>query len=77
MNPSNKYKLFSTNIDQIIEDKILEIPDYIKIDVDGIEHLILKGGLSVLKNPKILEIQIEINENYRAIQYYFKNNERL
>ena len=64
MNPSNKYKLFSTNIDQIIEDKILEIPDYIKIDVDGIEHLILKGGLSVLKNPKILEIQIEINENY-------------
>ncbi len=62
--PSNKYKIFSTNIDQIIDDKILEIPDYIKIDVDGIEHLILKGGLSVLKDPKILEIQIEINENY-------------
>ena len=62
--PSNKYKIFSTNIDQIIEDKILEVPDYIKIDVDGIEHLILKGGLSVLKNQKILEIQIEINENY-------------
>ncbi len=64
INPNNKYKIFSTNIDQIIEDKILEIPDYIKIDVDGIEHLILKGGLTILKNPKILEIQIEINENY-------------
>ena len=24
--------------------KILDIPDYIKIDVDGIEHLILEGG---------------------------------
>ena len=65
VHPSNKYKIFSTNIEQIIEDGILEIPDYIKIDVDGIEHLILKGGLSVLKNPKILEIQIEINENYK------------
>ncbi len=68
INPTNKYKIFSTNIDKIIKDKILEIPNYIKIDVDGIEHLILKGGLILLKNPKVLEIQIEINENY-ADQY--------
>lgn len=64
LNSSNSYNLLSTSIDQIIEDKILDIPDYIKIDVDGIEHLILKGGLKLLKNPKVLEIQIEINENY-------------
>ncbi len=61
---SNKYQLFSTNIDQIIEEGILDVPDYIKIDVDGIEHLILKGGTNLLKVPKILGIQIEINENY-------------
>ena len=64
IDPNNKYHIFSTNIDQIIKDKILEIPNYIKIDVDGIEHLILKGGLNLLKSPKILEIQIEVNENY-------------
>ena len=64
INASNKYQLFSTNIDQIIEEGILEVPDYIKIDVDGIEHLILKGGTNLLKVPKILGIQIEINENY-------------
>lgn len=64
LDPNNKYHIFSTNIDQIIKDKILEIPNYIKIDVDGIEHLILKGGLNLLKSPKILEIQIEVNENY-------------
>lgn len=60
----NKYQIFSTNIDQIIAYQILNVPDYIKIDVDGVEHLILKGGIELFKNPKILEIQIEINENY-------------
>ena len=37
-------------------------PNYIKIDVDGIEHLILKCGEKVLLNTK--EILIEINENF-------------
>ena len=37
-------------------------PDYIKIDVDGIEHLILRGGEKVLSNTK--ELLIEINEQF-------------
>lgn len=37
-------------------------PDYIKIDVDGIEHLILKGGATVLKNIK--GILVEIDEEF-------------
>lgn len=37
-------------------------PDYIKMDVDGIEHLILKGGNSVLKHVK--GVLIEINEEF-------------
>ena len=56
MKPDNKYQIFSTNIDEIIDNQILDIPDYIKIDVDGVEHLILKGGIKLFKNPKILEI---------------------
>ena len=32
------------------KNKILEISDYIKIDIDGIEHLILEGGDRYLKN---------------------------
>ena len=38
----NKYKIYGTSINYLLENKIIEIPDYIKIDVDGIEHLILK-----------------------------------
>ena len=37
-------------------------PDYIKIDVDGIEYLILKGGEKVLLNTK--ELLIEVNEKF-------------
>jgi hypothetical protein len=34
------------------------LPDYIKMDVDGIEHLILKGGEVVLKNAQSVLIEI-------------------
>lgn len=37
-------------------------PDYIKMDVDGIEHLILKGGGPVLRNVK--SVLVEINEEF-------------
>lgn len=39
-------------------------PDYIKMDVDGIEHLILKGGASVLSGVK--GVLIEINDEFAA-----------
>ena len=39
-------------------------PDYIKMDVDGIEHLILKGGAGVLKNIK--GVLIEINDEFET-----------
>lgn len=37
-------------------------PDHIKIDVDGIEHLILKGGVEVLRKAK--SVSIEINDMF-------------
>ena len=44
--------------------KILNIPlpHYIKIDVDGIEHLVLKGGFEVLKN--VNGLLIEVNDDF-------------
>ena len=60
-----KYSLFGTTMNYLIENSILEIPDYIKIDVDGIEHLILEGGDKFLTNKKIKSLSIEINENFK------------
>lgn len=39
-------------------------PDHLKIDVDGIEHLILSGGLIALQNVK--SVLVEVNDSFLA-----------
>ena len=68
-NIGNSYKILGTTIDFLVEKKVMKVPDYIKIDVDGIEHLILEGGKKTLKNKKIKSILIEINENFYEQKY--------
>ena len=63
-NPQMKYNLLGTSMNYFIQNSILNIPDYIKIDVDGIEHLILEGGDKFLSNEKVKSLSIEINENF-------------
>lgn len=60
------YNILGTTINNLIQNNTLDLPDYIKIDVDGIEHLILEGGDQVLYNEKIKSISIEINENFSS-----------
>ncbi|WP_049775401.1 FkbM family methyltransferase [Candidatus Pelagibacter sp. IMCC9063] len=76
--PETKYTLLGTTINFLIENKVLELPDYIKIDVDGIEHLILEGASKFLSNRKIKSLSIEINENfieqYRRVLSIMKQN---
>ena len=69
----NKYNLFGTSIDNLILNKIVKVPNYIKIDVDGIEHLILQGVENLLKNKHLKEFSIEMNPTY-VKQYEFINN---
>ena len=64
-NVGNSYKILGTTIDFLVEKEIMKIPDYIKIDVDGIEHLILEGGKKTLKSKKIKSILVEVNEKFK------------
>lgn len=41
-------------------------PDYIKMDVDGIEHLILRGGIAVMRGVK--GILIEVNDDFHELE---------
>ncbi len=61
----NNYKIYGFNINYLVNHLNMEIPNYIKIDVDGLEHLILEGGSDILSDLKIEGMLIEINENYK------------
>ena len=57
--------MFGTSINSLIDNNILKTPNYIKIDVDGIEHFILKGADKYLKDLNLKSLSIEINENFK------------
>ena len=59
------YKTLGLPLDFLLTEKILpEVPKMIKIDVDGIEHLILLGARKTLKDSKCKTVLIEINEKF-------------
>ncbi len=55
------YNTFGLSIDQSVKLLNFAKPNYIKIDVDGIEHLILKGATDTLKD--VDSLLVEINDN--------------
>lgn len=63
--PNHNYSLFGTNINYLLDNKLLNFPNYIKIDVDGIEHKILNGADKHLKKNELRSLSIELNENYK------------
>jgi len=62
LNASFEYKMMGLSMDDAVNIFDLPSPNHIKIDVDGIEHLILKGGDQVLTNAD--SILIEINDAF-------------
>ncbi|MFC3149994.1 FkbM family methyltransferase [Litoribrevibacter euphylliae] len=58
----------STTLDKLIADNVLPQPDHIKIDVDGLEHLVIKGAASALKSPNLKSILIELNTHLEQHQ---------
>lgn len=51
----------SVSIDDLVEKGDIEIPNYIKVDVDGFEHNVLRGAAKTLERPELRELIIEIN----------------
>lgn len=60
----------------MIKNKIVDFPDYVKIDVDGIEDKILNSAKSLLKSKKLKSVLIEtsISKKKNIIKLLKKNN---
>jgi FkbM family methyltransferase len=57
-----EFQTLGLSMDDAVHRLEIAQPDYIKMDVDGIEHLILRGGPDVLS--KVKGVLIEINEEF-------------
>jgi FkbM family methyltransferase len=68
MNIQTSYKTLGFSLDYLFENKLIEhVPSLIKIDVDGIEHLILLGAKKVLADSKCRSVLIEVNETFEEL----------
>jgi FkbM family methyltransferase len=64
MNEVFSYRLPSCSLDDLGGYFDIDKPNAIKMDVDGIEHLILKGGKSILRSPQLKTMLIEVNDEF-------------
>ena len=64
----SKYKVYTNTLDNFCKKKIKKI-DVLKIDTEGHELEVLKGGKKILNNTKI--IQIEIMETKKKFEKKF------
>ena len=76
-NPHNTNISYQSNtlaltLDFVIYELKFPVPNYIKLDVDGNESSIIKGATNLLKDPKLQEIIIEIDNEIKSCLEIYK-----
>ena len=76
---NNMYKIIGVSLDFLIDNNVLSPPNYLKIDVDGTEHLILDGAKNILASedrPKeiLIELHKEFEDQYSKVFNIMKKN---
>jgi FkbM family methyltransferase len=63
----SSYQTLGFSLDFLFECGVLsECPEMIKIDVDGIEHLILRGAVKTISNPQCKTVLVEVLHDFGA-----------
>jgi len=65
MEYKHKISCISFKLDTLLKNKYITQPTHIKIDVDGLEHLIIENALDVIESPILESLIIEINPNLK------------
>ena len=65
--PKFEQAVLAFTLDEIVERFGFPVPDHVKLDVDGNEDRVIRGGRKTFSNPRLKSLQIEINENDRPL----------
>ena len=60
--PAHVQGCHSITIDSIVENSAVQLPNHIKIDVDGLEEEVILGAQKTLANKTVKSVQIEISD---------------
>ena len=60
----HQYQVFGFKADDLNAVFGIPQPNYLKIDVDGIEHLIVRGAKRILSNASLKSVLIELNREF-------------
>lgn len=76
LDPIKSLQLLAT-IDQLVESYNIPKPDYMKIDVDGLELNVLEGAIGVFENLKSILIEIDLGNrnNHNLVVEFLKNHD--
>jgi hypothetical protein len=61
----HKISCISYKLNTLLNNNYISQPTHIKIDVDGLEYLIIENGLDVINSPILKSLIIEINPNLK------------
>jgi hypothetical protein len=69
LNSKFEYLSVGFALDFLIDNLTMQPPGLIKIDVDGIEDLVLQGAQKILTSPDLISILVEVNEDYTHLSH--------
>ncbi|PCJ11584.1 MAG: hypothetical protein COB04_18060 [Gammaproteobacteria bacterium] len=49
------------SLDRLVDEKVIPVPNHIKVDLNGLEQLTLRGAQKSLSNPALKSILVEMN----------------
>jgi len=52
---------FATTLDELVAQGVVPVPHHVKIDVDGIEHRVVRGADATFRDPRVKSVLIELN----------------
>ena len=54
---------YASTLDILVGEGLIPVPDHVKIDVDGIEHKIVRGARNTLADRRVKSVLIEVDTN--------------